>query len=147
MGKCKTKAIQTELGTFRHNQAYPGIIQTYSGTFRTLCCVSLTYLEPLYIQNQKHIENPAYAQPRYIQNPGTFSTLAYSKLEAYSELCQTSTMKRSGKLAIIIFINHNYLFLQHKLATFSPSWNKYHGVTTPEIVILCKKLQHDTQWG
>ena len=30
MGKCKTKAIQTDLGTFRHNQAYPGIIQAYS---------------------------------------------------------------------------------------------------------------------
>ena len=22
MGKCETKAIQTDLGTFRHNQAY-----------------------------------------------------------------------------------------------------------------------------
>ena len=29
MGKCKTKAIQKDTGTFRHNQAYPGIIQTY----------------------------------------------------------------------------------------------------------------------
>ena len=37
MGKQKTKDIQTDLGTFRHNQAYPGIIQAYSGTFRTLC--------------------------------------------------------------------------------------------------------------
>ena len=36
MGKCKTKAIQRDLGTFRHNQAYPAIIQTYSGIFRTL---------------------------------------------------------------------------------------------------------------
>ena len=25
MSKCKTKAIRTDLGTFRHNQAYPGI--------------------------------------------------------------------------------------------------------------------------
>ena len=46
MGKCKTKAIQTDLGTFRHNQAYPGIIQAYSKP-----CVILTYLEPWYIQN------------------------------------------------------------------------------------------------
>ena len=37
MGKCKTKAIHTDLGTFRHNHAYPGIIQTYSGIFKTLC--------------------------------------------------------------------------------------------------------------
>ena len=34
MGKCKIKAIQTDLGTFRHNQAYPGIIQNI---FKTLC--------------------------------------------------------------------------------------------------------------
>ena len=27
MGKRKTKSIQIDLGTFRHNQAYPGIIQ------------------------------------------------------------------------------------------------------------------------
>ena len=43
MGKCKTKAIQTDLGTFRHNQAYPGIIQAYSGIFRT--CVTLIYFQ------------------------------------------------------------------------------------------------------
>ena len=29
MGKCKIKAVQTDLGTFRHNQAYPGLIQAY----------------------------------------------------------------------------------------------------------------------
>ena len=37
MGKCKTKAIQTDLGTFRHNQADPGIIKAYSSIFKTLC--------------------------------------------------------------------------------------------------------------
>ena len=36
MGKCKTKAIQTSLSTFRHNQTYPGIIQAYLGLCRTL---------------------------------------------------------------------------------------------------------------
>ena len=33
MGKCKTKAIQTDLGTFKytkHIQTYPGITQPYS---------------------------------------------------------------------------------------------------------------------
>ena len=44
MGKCKTKAIQTDLGTFRHNQTYPGIIQTYSDIF-------MLYSEPQYISN------------------------------------------------------------------------------------------------
>ena len=37
MGKCKTKAIQIDLGIIRHNQAYPGIILAYSGISRTLC--------------------------------------------------------------------------------------------------------------
>ena len=49
----KAKAIHTNLGTFRHNQAYPGIIQAYSGTFRTLCYPDLfktmLYREPWHI--------------------------------------------------------------------------------------------------
>ena len=45
MGKCKTKAIQKDLGTSRHNQAYPGIIQVYSKP-----SVTLTYLESWYFQ-------------------------------------------------------------------------------------------------
>ena len=36
MGECKTKAIQANLGIFRHNQTYPGITQAYSGIFRAL---------------------------------------------------------------------------------------------------------------
>lgn len=37
MGEFKTKAIQRDLGTFRNNQAYLGIVQAYSGILRTLC--------------------------------------------------------------------------------------------------------------
>ena len=58
--KCKTKAIQkvqayfmnilSFVSVFRHNQAYSGIIQEYSGIFRTLCNPAifrtLTYSEP-----------------------------------------------------------------------------------------------------
>ena len=61
MGKCKTKAIETDLGAFIHNQAYPGVIQAYSGTFRTLCnpCIfrTVVYPEPWHIQNQMLIQN------------------------------------------------------------------------------------------
>ena len=63
MGKCKTKAIQTDFGTFRHNQAYPGIIQTYSKP-----CVILTYLEHWYIQN-----------PNTFKIRNIFRTLVYSE--------------------------------------------------------------------
>ena len=46
MGKCKTKAIQTDIGILRHNQAYPVIVQAYSEP-----CVTLAYSQPWYLQN------------------------------------------------------------------------------------------------
>ena len=71
MCKCKTEAIQTDLGTFRHNQAYPGIIQAYSGIFKTMCnpgiLRNVALSEPWYIQNP-----PPYSQPPYIQNASIF---------------------------------------------------------------------------
>ena len=63
MGKCKAKAIQTDLGTFSHNQAY-------SNPY-----VNLAYYEPSYIQNSWHIQNQ-----KHIQNPGMFRTPVYWKL-------------------------------------------------------------------
>ena len=39
MGEYKTQAMQTNLGTFRHSQTYPGIIQAYLES-----CITLTYL-------------------------------------------------------------------------------------------------------
>ena len=38
MGEYKAKAIQINLGTFRHDQTYPGIIQAYLEL-----CVTLIY--------------------------------------------------------------------------------------------------------
>ena len=101
MGECKTKAIQTNIGTFRHNQAYPGIIQAYSGIFKTLCNPGIfrtvVYPEPWHIQNQKHIQNPGifaalvYLELWYIQNAGIlkiqaiFRTLSNIYGEAFWE--------------------------------------------------------------
>ena len=102
MGECKAKANQTNLGTFRHNQTYLGIIQAYSDILRTLCYPDISkavvYPEPWHIQNQKHIfliekkkkkkkrsifKTSAYSEPRYIQNAvifkiwGIFRSLAH----------------------------------------------------------------------
>ena len=94
MGECQTKAIQTNLSTFRHNRTYPGIIQAYLEP-----CVTLTYLKLWYIQKpdmfrtRSIFRTLAYSQPWYIHNLAKFRTLAYSKSEAYSEPCHTSTMK------------------------------------------------------
>ena len=63
MGKCKTKAIQTNLGTFRHNREYPGTMQAYSEHF-----VTAVYLEPCYIQNPEIFRTPVYSERWYIQN-------------------------------------------------------------------------------
>ena len=75
MGKCKTKAIQADLGKFthitaysdishlfRHNQAYSRIIQAYSGIFRTLCI-------PGIFRTLSYSERETYSEPWYIQNP------------------------------------------------------------------------------
>ena len=55
MGKCKTKAIQTDLGIFtyipaylvifRHNQKYSGIFQTYSEPLVTLAYSELSFTQ------------------------------------------------------------------------------------------------------
>ena len=80
MGKCKTKAIQTYWGSFRHNQAYPGIIQAYSKPY-----VTLEYSEPWYIQKHDIFRTRSIfktLQVWYIQNPDIFRTLTYSPFEA-----------------------------------------------------------------
>ena len=81
MRKCKTKAIQENLGTFSHipassdrfmhNQTYPTIIQTYSKLY-----VILAYSEPTYIENTCTFRTRgilrvlAYSEPWHIQNQG-----------------------------------------------------------------------------
>ena len=54
-----------------HNQAYPRIIQAYSGIFGTLCNRwhrTMIYPEPSHIQYRQHI-----------QKPGIFRTPVYSE--------------------------------------------------------------------
>ena len=74
MGKCKTKAIQTDLGTFRHNQAY------------SETCVNLAYSEPWYIQNPDIFKTRNICRTLVHSEPGILKTLAYSKLKAYSDI-------------------------------------------------------------
>ena len=63
-------------------QTYPGIIQAYSGIFRTICYYNMfktvAYTEPWRIQIQKSIQNPGifitllYSEPRYIRKARIF---------------------------------------------------------------------------
>ena len=84
MSKCKTKAIQTDLGIIRDIQELFRHIHAYSEP-----CVTLEYLEPWYIQNpemfrtRSTLKTLAYSQPWYIQNPGIFRTLSNTNDEAF----------------------------------------------------------------
>ena len=65
METCKTKAIQAYSDIGRHIKVLFGHIQAYSESF-----VTLTYLEPWYIQNPGiYAEPEANSEPWYIQNP------------------------------------------------------------------------------
>ena len=72
------KAAQTDLDTFRHNQAYPGIIQAHSKLRAMVYPKPETYSEPLHIQNSG-----------IIKTQGLFRHLRR----------QTSTMKCFAKIA------------------------------------------------
>ena len=128
MVKCKTKAIQIDLGRFRHNQAY------------SKPCVNwaVVYPEPWHIQNQKHIQNhcifrnPVNLKLWHIQNARLIQTSAMSNIYDQA-FCENSQSKKVS---------------QYKFTAFSTSWNKYQEVVTPEIkkkniktvfCFLCKK--------
>ena len=132
MSNYKAKAIHTDLSTFRHNQVYPGIIQTYSKP-----CVTLTYLEPWYIQNSdifrtwSIFRTVVYSEPPYLRSAGVF------KIWSYSEPCQTSAMKHFAEIVNCChYFRKLQFFSQYKIATFSTSLNKYHEIVTPEVVMV-----------
>ena len=102
MCKCKTKAIKTDLGTLRHNQTYPGIIQGNSGIFKTLCNSG--------IFRTVDFQNPDIF--RHIQNPAKH--LRWNVLQ-------------KDLTAIIIFANYNNFCSISLLAAFSASWNNSLG--------------------
>ena len=66
----RNKAIQRDLGIFTHIPAYSGIIQAYSGVFRTLC-------NPGIFRTLTCLEPEAYLEPWYIHRTRCiFRTLA-----------------------------------------------------------------------
>ena len=107
MGEYKAKAIQTNLGTFRHNQTYPGIIQAYSGIFRNLCYPNI-FCNCGIFSNLLYSEPEAYSESWYIQKPAMLRTLAYSEFEAHSEPSHIYDEALIIFTVIIIFTNYNY---------------------------------------
>ena len=97
------------MGEFRLNQTYPGIIQAYSGIFRTMCYPDLiktvVYPEPLHVQKLQHI-----------QNAGIFRTLLYSECWQISNLSHIQNPVTHYNEVLIIFTTTIFF---HKLQLFS----------------------------
>ena len=91
--ECKIKAIRKDLGTFKHNQVYPGIIQAYLEP-----CATLNIYNRNTSRTLAYSEPEAYSEPWHIDNSGIFRTTTYSKSEVYSERFQTSMMKCFAKI-------------------------------------------------
>ena len=128
MAKCKTKAIQTNLGTFRHTYTYPGIIHAHSGIFRALCYTDI--FKTGISRTLTYSETETYTESRHIHNPGIFKTPPCSKLWHIQNLRHIQNPVTHLNEALIVFPAYNYF---HKR-------NKYLEVVSPEIVMLCKKL-------
>ena len=83
----KPKAIQTDLGTFRHNQTY------------SKPCVNLAYSAPWYIQNPDIFKTKnvfrtlVHSESPYIENSGIFKTQGLFRHLQF----QRFTMKRFVK--------------------------------------------------
>ena len=120
VGKCKTKAVQTDLGIFTHIPSYssifrhiclniPGYVQSYSGIIR--------HIQELFM----HTQNCGVFRTR-----GIFRTLAHSEPRAYSELSQTSAMELSRSLLyainIIILFNTGLIFTPKVFILWKKAW-------------------------
>ena len=133
VGKCKTKAVQTDLGIFTH-------IPSYSRIFWHICLNIPGYVQSGIIRHSQAYSGiiQAYSELWCIQNTGVFRTrgifrtLAHSEPRAYSELSQTSAMELSRSLLyainIIILFNAGLIF-------------------TPKVFILWKKSMRNERAG
>ena len=105
----------------RHNQAYSGIIQAYSGP-----CLTLSYSEIWHIHNPGTFKTRGifrtlvYPKPWYIQNQihlkslWLLRTLRYSEPERYLEPIQTSAMERYEKQLTVVIVLASYNSLYSK---------------------------------
>ena len=71
----KQKLLRQILGTFRHNQTYPEIIQAYLQP-----CLTLTYLKLWYIQNPNILRTKSLFRTPVYSEPAIFRTLAHIQI-------------------------------------------------------------------
>ena len=112
MSKCKTKAIQTDFGSLRHNQVYPRIIEAYSKP-----CVTLPYLEPWRIQN------PDISQTRNIFRTQVYSEFWHIQNPRLIRISTTSNIYNEG------FCKNS----RKQFRSISLPRSLHHEVVTPEV--------------
>ena len=137
MGECKTKAIQTSLGTFCHNLTYPGIIQSYSGIFRTLCYPNI--FKTGISRTLTHLQLKVYSEPRHIYNPGIFRTQLYSErwhIQSLRHIQNPVTHLRWSSQFITVFT---------KLAVLK--WISWGSFSINILRYLCYVKNYDVRWG
>ena len=93
-------------GTFRHNQTYLGIIQEYSGLFKSLCNLGLSESKPCsqpwYIQTIRRFRTLAYLEPWFMETIWIFITLVCLELcHSYSLHIQNPDLKLLTTLSSI----------------------------------------------
>ena len=108
---------------FRHNQTYSGIIQAYSGIFRTLCNPGVFWILPTMFRTRGIFRTVVYSEPRNIQNP--VKHLRWSVLR--KQLTAIMIFAKSG-FHFLYFVKNMYflihvLFLLHKYTLSKCSGN------------------------
>ena len=113
MSECKTRTTQTNLGTFRRNQTYSGIIQAYLEP-----CLTLTYLKLWYIQNPNTFRTRGIFATQAYSRPSLFRTPLYSESWHIQNLRHIQNPVAHLWWSINYFDGCNYF---HKLLSFSQS--------------------------
>ena len=115
--------MQTDLGTFKHNQSYPDIIQAYSSIFKTLCkhgiCRIVVYLDPWDIHNPGIFRTPYIHNARIFLNSGAgywFSIFAFT-IDTFS--CFRVLMCLHDMLSSIWFLEWSVWFFKSLNRVFS----------------------------
>ena len=100
-------------GIFRTRSIFRTLSNIYDGKCYSQSCVTPAYLEPLHIQNPRHIQNTAKHLSRNIlfktlYNPDIFRNLAYSELWCILKSKDIQNPAEYLRWSILLRTLHNY---------------------------------------
>ena len=100
-------------GIFRTRSIFRTLSNIYDGKCYSQSCVTPAYLEPLHVQNPRHIQNTAKHLSRNIlfktlYNPDIFRNLAYSELWCILKSKDIQNPAEYPRWSILLRTLHNY---------------------------------------